>query len=733
MVMGSGAGGVEDGALAGVAAGFRRLASWAQAGELAVVAQMVARSAAGDRRVGVDERGCPLGVPGEASAQVSLALVMSSVQASCWADLAVVLGWRLAGTGAALAAGVIDLGRARLIAEATAVLSDEKAHAVEEWVLPRAAGLTTAGLRAALRRAVIAADPEGAEERRTAAEARAEVVLYPDAEGTASLAGYRLPGPGAAAAMARISAMARALKAAGADSRISLLRAQVFLGLLSGTLPFIPPPPGAPPDNPPPEDGTDEDSPPDDSPPDDSPPDESPPDDRPPDDRPPDDGPPGNDAFGEGLAGDGSHWAQPSGGSAPRHGPPGGSSPGDGRPDRSTDGDPAHRGQGHGRHWPDDSTPPARPHRGASRSRQAARAAPPGKGSAPGHAAGRAAGPDPPGSSVGRADPGRAPLAGGPWDGWPVPRDQDAPEDCYPNGDPAADRLRHSLAGDDNDDLLHPVVVPRWPALPARLPGSPVPPGPGRPPTGTLDLTLPLATLAGLSQQPGQLSRLGPITATQARQLSAIAVRTPATTWRVIVTGHAGQAFAVARIPRGRRSRGDAAAPGTAASARSRIASGQAGVVGQVTITVPQATLTRLASEPPDGIAGRAVRAATRAARRAAQQSGADAAAGGCAHTAATAAYRPLPRLHEQVTARDVTCRFPTCRQPAWRGDLDHTQPYDQGGLTCGCNLGGLCRTHHILKQHRGWQLTQAQPGQFTWTTPAGRSYRVVPDPHLTW
>ena len=41
---------LEDGALAGVAASFRRLASWAAAGELAAVAQIASRSARTDRR-----------------------------------------------------------------------------------------------------------------------------------------------------------------------------------------------------------------------------------------------------------------------------------------------------------------------------------------------------------------------------------------------------------------------------------------------------------------------------------------------------------------------------------------------------------------------------------------------------------------------------------------------------------------------------------------------------------
>jgi hypothetical protein len=58
--------------------------------------------------------------------------------------------------------------------------------------------------------------------------------LYPDEDNTASLSGYRLPAVRAAAAMARIKAMARALKASGAGGGIGRLSAQVYLGLLCG-------------------------------------------------------------------------------------------------------------------------------------------------------------------------------------------------------------------------------------------------------------------------------------------------------------------------------------------------------------------------------------------------------------------------------------------------------------------------------------------------------------------
>jgi hypothetical protein len=100
---------------------------------------------------------------------------------------------------------------------------------------------------------------------------------------------------------------------------------------------------------------------------------------------------------------------------------------------------------------------------------------------------------------------------------------------------------------------------------------------------------------------------------------------------------------------------------------------------------------------------------------------------GHCTHQSATVAYRPASRLRELVAARDGTCAFPPCGQPAWRADLDHTVPWHLGGLTCACNLGARCRTHHQIKQLPGWRLEQPQPGALRWTTAAGRTYGAEP------
>ena len=280
--------------LTGVVAAGQKLTSWAQAAELAAVAQVASRAAAADKNIGVGDDGRPARVCRDATGQVSLALTMSDCAAAAWADLAVTLSWRLSATGQALAAGKINLYRARRIAEATSVLSEAKAREVEAKILPCAGQLTPAKLRERLRRAVIAADPAAAERRRADAERDAGVSLYPDDDGTATLTGTGLPAALAAAAMARITAMARARKAAGLGGGLDLHRAQVMLGLLLDTLPPTPPPQDAPSDQPPGGDSDPEDDGPEDSDPEDSDPEDSGPEDSGPENSDPENSDPEN-------------------------------------------------------------------------------------------------------------------------------------------------------------------------------------------------------------------------------------------------------------------------------------------------------------------------------------------------------------------------------------------------------------------------------------------------------
>jgi len=648
------AGRLDEYELAGVVIASRQLGSWAAACELAAVAQITARAAAADPKIGVESDGRPARVCRDAQSQVGLALMLTPCSADAWADLAVTLTWRLPDTGAALAAGRIDLYRARLIAGFTSRLSEQAARAVERQVLPGAGERISGELRKRLRRAVIAADPEGAERRRRDAESRADVRLYADEDQTATLLATNLPQLEGAAALARITALARARKAAGMSGPLSVHKAQVLIGLALGTLPLIPPADGAPPD-------------------------EYPPDDDEPDGGPEEDGP------GDGRPGDGPEDDAPGGTGSGSDGDSGNDS-GDGGNDGGCRDDlPAPR---------DEDAPPD-------------------------DGCDQPAGGD---AAASRWEPADG-DGGGCRDDLPAPRDEDAPPDDgrdLPAGGEAAAPEREP--GEDDEDPACAGPAPAWPALGVIAPVLSRRPADGRPVPGLLDGVLPWTTLAGLDEHPGMLGRIGPVTAVQARLLARAAETDPAAQWRVIVTNPAGQAITVARV----RRRARASPPGPAPPG--------AGVVGRVTVTISQDTLAghrhRSGPGPPGGICAAVLRTAARALDRALTQAEADNNAGGCAHQAQTLAYRPPPRLREQVIARDLTCRSPICGQPAWRADLDHTRPWDNGGRTCTCNLGGGCRRDHQLKQHPRWKLEQTRPGYFTWTTPGGRTYTVGPDTH---
>jgi hypothetical protein len=198
-------------------------------------------------------------------------------------------------------------------------------------------------------------------------------------------------------------------------------------------------------------------------------------------------------------------------------------------------------------------------------------------------------------------------------------------------------------------------------------------PGPRLP--ALVNLTVPLATHLGLTDEPGVAAGFGPVDGPLARQLTNLAATDPATRCCLTLTSPSGHAT------------GHGCLPGPAALAH----------LGTQPVTV---TITPLAR-------------------------------GSCDHAHEEPGYQPSRALRHLITARTPTCTAPGCRQPATRCDLDHTKPYNQGGRTCECDLAPLCRHHHRCKQSEGWQLDQPAPGIMIWTTPAGRRYRTTPDPYV--
>jgi hypothetical protein len=196
------------------------------------------------------------------------------------------------------------------------------------------------------------------------------------------------------------------------------------------------------------------------------------------------------------------------------------------------------------------------------------------------------------------------------------------------------------------------------------------------PAAGSIHLTMPASTLLG-GEEPGEANGYGPVDAGTSRELAEILSADPATRWCLTVTG-----------------------PGAAAVAHACARRGPA--AGE--------PVTRWAA----GLRERLLVLES----------------GRCRHTRQAPGYVPPPRLRHLVMVRQRQCAFPGCRRPARQCDLDHTTPFENGGLTCECNLAPLCRRHHRAKQAPGWRLTQDQPGVMTWRLPSGRSYETVGEPY---
>jgi len=223
----AGLGRLSDDELIGVLRAARRLASWSAALELAAADDLATRREAEAAEAGSCSPGEHIGD------EIAAALTLTARAADVLLDLATALR-RLPATMAALAAGRIDRYRATVIADELAGLGDEHAAAVEQQVLDDAPGQTTGQLRAAARRAVLAADPAAARERKERAARDARVERWDEHAGTAALAGRDLPPADVLAADHNLSALASSLRRAGVDGTMDQLRAQVYLALLTG-------------------------------------------------------------------------------------------------------------------------------------------------------------------------------------------------------------------------------------------------------------------------------------------------------------------------------------------------------------------------------------------------------------------------------------------------------------------------------------------------------------------
>ena len=172
--------------------GWDRVASWVAARQLAAIAELARRRPRDDIENGPGghtDSGDPLvpEVSEFAVDEVAAALRLSRSAAGTRLHAAVELT-RLPVTAAALRDGVIDLPKVRAVVDAVTRLDAGTAAAVEAQVLPKAGRWTVGQLRAALAKAVLAADPGGAEQRHEQArDTTRQVTIRPLEDGMAEL------------------------------------------------------------------------------------------------------------------------------------------------------------------------------------------------------------------------------------------------------------------------------------------------------------------------------------------------------------------------------------------------------------------------------------------------------------------------------------------------------------------------------------------------------------------
>ncbi|MGN6680787.1 MAG: hypothetical protein ACTHKL_23750 [Streptosporangiaceae bacterium] len=225
--MDNGLGSLEDDALVGLLRASRRLASWQAAVEFRAVGELDARRMRESGRPGWSR------ISESISCELAAALTLTGRSADSLLGLSRDLA-RLPMVLRALYEGRIDRARAEIFAAELAALGDVAAATIADALLDVAGSMTTSQLRYALRRMVLTVDPAAVRRRAAKARADARVEAWPENSGNAALAGRELPSADAIAADRRISAIARALKEAGATGTMDQLRAAVFVALLTG-------------------------------------------------------------------------------------------------------------------------------------------------------------------------------------------------------------------------------------------------------------------------------------------------------------------------------------------------------------------------------------------------------------------------------------------------------------------------------------------------------------------
>ncbi|WP_433355062.1 DUF222 domain-containing protein [Microtetraspora malaysiensis] len=594
----------------------------------------------------------------------------------------------------ALEAGTIDKTRAVVFCDWLEDIPIELARAVAGHLLPKAGRWTTSELREKIKKLLIAADPGWARRRYERAVGQRRVVGVRHADGSATITGQQLPVDQAAAAIARVDAIATRAKKTGLHAPIDHIRADVFLGLLDGSMSGLD------------DDGViavlfaaaarkkageEEDY----------------------DDQLSDEPSTGDpEDFGPFDCGETGHTSTPDDTSGPEDTRPPQERNGQGRPDHTTDPD-AHHPFG-GREASHTSTPDDTRQPQASKDR-------------------------------GRCDT-LSSDAVSPAARTPVRADNDALSRAQ-----AESRTRTRTAAESaRSDAETDGRVGVGGRADARVGGKAPTASDGRQSAllgyAAGELRVRASTLMHLDDLPAELAGWGPIHAHLAR---VVAKRQIGGEWRFAVCdedGHLLFAGVTRRRPGGwpRNQAGVALEMGVAGESGRDVRAVPVRGRGIVELQFPLSLLRALHADlhALGGWAG--VVADVVGQYEAAdldhapgegegegEGEGADAGRGvGVGTSGSGDERRRFPRagLRRHIQVRDRVCTHPGCRAPATRSELDHTRSYAAGGSTSEGNLAAACAHDHDLRDN-GWQVVQTAPGHVTWISRTGHRYPAQPPP----
>ncbi|MBV9450867.1 MAG: hypothetical protein JO345_33755, partial [Streptosporangiaceae bacterium] len=196
--------------------------------------------------------------------------------------------------------------------------------------------------------------------------------------------------------------------------------------------------------------------------------------------------------------------------------------------------------------------------------------------------------------------------------------------------------------------------------------------GPGGGIAARIHLTAPVATLTGMAGRPGILRGTGPIDPDLVRDLAGEAARNTATAYDFTLTDADGRPAAHA-----------CGRPASHVRTRQPEPGGHPPGTGP-----PRLTLDH---RGPPGSPG--TWRYTHHGREIIFEF--EDLTGPCDHRHQAAGHDPGKHLKHLTAVLNQTCTHPACRRPGFQCDYEHSQPYDQDGITCLCK----CDTRsHMLR-----------------------------------